>query len=214
MTIWTAIVMRDVRRAFGQGGVVMPLVFILLVATLFPFAIGPDQKTLARIGGGILWVAAVLAALLPMDRLIAPDLESGVIDQMAVRGIPDTVVTSAKLVAHWLTFGPVVMVAALPASALLKISDTTLMQLELGLLIGTPGLAALGLIGAGLTAGLRNVGALSGLLVLPLAIPILIFGGGSLSGKGGGLYLLSATSLLLVAIAPFAVAAALKGLRD
>jgi heme exporter protein B len=213
MRVWLSLMLRDLRLAFGSGGAVLPLVFIVLVATLFPFAIGPDASTLARVGGGVIWVAALLGALLPMDRLIAPDLDAGVMDQIAVRGIPDSVYASAKLVAHWLSFGPVVMIAALPASALLKLPGTVLAQLQWGLLIGTPGLAALGLMGAALTAGLRGGGALAGLLVLPLAVPILIFGGGSLSGKGGGLYLLGGSSLLLVAIAPFAVAAALKGQR-
>jgi heme exporter protein B len=206
---------RDLARAFRSGGIALPVAFFLLVATLYPFAVGPDGSLLAKTGGGVLWVAALLAALLPVDRLIAPDVESGVLDQLAVRGIADEVVAIAKVIAHWLGFGPALMLAALPAAALLRLDSATLMTVEIGLLLGTPGLAALGVMIASLTSGLRGASALTGLLMLPLAIPILIFGAGSLGPAGiGGLKLLAAASLLLVAIAPFATGAALRGLRD
>lgn len=205
----------DVARAFRSGGIALPVAFFLLVATLYPFAVGPDGPLLAKTGGGVLWVAALLAALLPVDRLIAPDVESGVLDQLAVRGIADEIVAIAKVSAHWLGFGPALMVAAIPAAALLRLDGETLVTVEIGLLLGTPGLAALGVMIASLTIGLRGATALTGLLMLPLAIPILIFGAGSLGPSGvGGLKLLAASSLLLVAIAPFATGAALRGLRD
>lgn len=209
------LIWRDVTRAFRSGGIALPVAFFLLVATLYPFAVGPDGPLLAKTGGGVLWVAALLAALLPVDRLIAPDVESGVLDQLAVRGIADEIVAIAKVIAHWLGFGPALMVAAIPAAALLRLDGPTLMTVEIGLLLGTPGLAALGVMIASLTSGLRGATALTGLLMLPLAIPILIFGAGSLGPSGvGGLKLLAAASLLLVAIAPFATGAALRGLRD
>ncbi len=209
------LIWRDVTRAFRSGGIALPVAFFLLVATLYPFAVGPDGPLLAKTGGGVLWVAALLAALLPVDRLIAPDVESGVLDQFAVRGIADEVVAIAKVIAHWLGFGPALMIAAIPAAALLRLDGTTLMTVEIGLLLGTPGLAALGVMIASLTSGLRGATALTGLLMLPLAIPILIFGAGSLGPSGvGGLKLLAAASLLLVAIAPFATGAALRALRD
>jgi heme exporter protein B len=213
VTGWRSILLRDLRAAMGQG-VAVPVVFFLLVATLYPFAVGPDGAILSRTGGGVLWVAALLAALLPVDRLVAPDSESGVLDQYAVRGIDDATVALAKLVAHWLSFGPPLMLAAVPAAALLRLDGATLARLEGGLLLGTPGLAALGLLAASLTAGLRGAGALAGLLVLPLAVPLLIFGAGSLAGSIGALHLLTASSLLLVALSPFAIAAALKALRE
>ncbi len=214
MRPFARLVARDFARALASGGIVLPVAFFLMVATLYPFAVGPDGALLARTGGGVLWVAALLAALLPVDRLIAPDAESGVLDQLAVRGIVDEVVALAKMVAHWLGFGPALMLATVPAAALLHLSSETLAVLEIGLLIGTPGLAALGLMTAALTSGLRGAAALSGLLMLPLAIPILIFGAGSLGTSGvGGLKLLAAASLLLVAMAPFAAGAALRGLR-
>lgn len=209
------LIWRDVTRAFRSGGIALPVAFFLLVATLYPFAVGPDGPLLAKTGGGVLWVAALLAALLPVDRLIAPDVEGGVLDQLAVRGIADEIVAIAKVIAHWLGFGPALMVAAIPAAALLRLDGATLMTVEIGLLLGTPGLAALGVMIASLTSGLRGATALTGLLMLPLAIPILIFGAGSLGPSGvGGLKLLAAASLLLVAIAPFAAGAALRGLRE
>lgn len=210
-----ALIWRDLARAFRTGGIALPVAFFLLVATLYPFAVGPDGPLLAKTGGGVLWVAALLAALLPVDRLIAPDVESGVLDQLAVRGIADEIIATAKIIAHWLGFGPALMLAAIPAAALLRLDGPTLMTVEIGLLLGTPGLAALGVMIASLTSGLRGASALTGLLMLPLAIPILIFGAGSLGPSGiGGLKLLAAASLLLVAIAPFATGAALRGLRE
>jgi heme exporter protein B len=209
------LIMRDLARAVRTGGVLLPVVFFLLVATLYPFAVGPDGPLLAKTGGGVLWVAALLAALLPVDRLIAPDVESGVFDQLAVRGVADEMVALAKIIAHWLGFGPALMLAAIPAAALLRLDGATLRTVEIGLALGTPGLAALGVMIASLTSGLRGASALTGLLMLPLAIPILIFGAGSLGVSGvGGLKLLAASSLLLCAIAPFATGAALRGLRE
>jgi heme exporter protein B len=210
------LVLRELRLAASGGHAVLPLIFFLLVATLFPFAVGPDPALLARTGGGILWTAALLAALLPVDRLVEPDRASGVLDQLAVRGIPEEMVALAKLAGHWLSFGPLLMLAALPAAALMKLPEAILWKLELGLLAGTPGLAALGLIVAALTSGLRTTSALAGLLMLPLAVPILIFGAGMIEPGGGegALKLLAAVSLLLVAIAPFAAGAAMRAARD
>jgi heme exporter protein B len=191
------LIVRDFTRSFANNGIVLPVIFFLMVATLYPFAIGPDGPLLARTGGGVLWVAALLAALLPVDRLVAPDASNGVLDQFAVRGITDEIVALAKLCAHWLGFGPALMLAAVPAAGLLRLDETTFWTVEVGLLLGTPGLAALGL------------------MMLPLAIPILIFGAGSLAPSGvGGLKLLAAASLLLVGIAPFAAGAAMRALRE
>ena len=212
--IW-ALISRDLGRAWRGGGIALPVAFFLLVATLYPFAVGPDGVLLARTGGGVLWVAALLAALLPVDRLIAPDAASGILDQLTLRGIGEEVMVVAKVAAHWLGFGPALMLACLPAAALLRLSGDTLMLVELGLLLGTPGLAALGVMIASLTVSLRGASALTGLLMLPLAIPLLIFGAGSLGPAGvGGLKLLAATSLLLFAIAPFAGGAAIRASRE
>ena len=213
--VFIRLIIRDLSRALASGGMAMPIVFFLLVATLYPFAVGPDAQLLARNGGGMLWVAALLAALLPADRLIAPDADSGVLDQLAVRGISDEIVVTAKMVAHWIGFALPLMLAAIPASALLNLDSTLLSKLEIGLLLGTPGLAALGVLVASLTDGLKGTSALTGLLMLPLAIPILIFGAGSLAATdSGALKLLAAASLLLVALTPFAGGAAIRAGRE
>jgi heme exporter protein B len=215
VSVFIRLVARDLSRAFASGGIAMPVVFFLLVATLYPFAVGPDGALLARSGGGMLWVAALLAALLPVDRLVAPDAVSGVLDQLAVRGVSDEVVVTSKMLAHWIGFALPLMLAALPASALLNLDSAVLTKLELGLLLGTPGLAALGVLVASLTTGLKGTSALTGLLMLPLAIPILIFGAGSLAPiDGGALKLLAAASLLLVALTPFAGGAAIRAGRE
>ena len=212
----SALVLRELRLAVAGGHAFLPLIFFLLVATLFPFAVGPDAALLARTGGGMLWTAALLAALLPVDRLVEPDRAAGVLDQLAVRGVAEESLALAKLAGHWLSFGPPLMLAALPASALMKLPGEVLLRLELGLLVGTPGLAALTLMVSALTAGLRGTGALAGLLMLPMAVPLLIFGAGLVEqgSDSGALKLLGAVSLLLVAAAPFVVGAAIRATRD
>ncbi|MFS0848275.1 heme exporter protein CcmB [Novosphingobium panipatense] len=212
-----ALLRRDLGRLLlgGRGGgPLLPVLFFLSVAMLYPFAVGPDAPLLARTGGGVIWVAALLAAILPLDRLVEPDIELGVFDQWALRGISEELVIAVRVLAHWLSFGPPLMLAAFPAAALLGLDGATLRMVELGLLAGTPGLAALGVTVAALTAGLRGGAALAGLLVIPMAVPVLIFGAGSL-GTGGesGLALAGASSLVLIAIAPFAGAAAVRAAR-
>jgi heme exporter protein B len=210
-----ALIRRDVSRTLRSGGLWMPLAFLLLIAALFPFAVGPDATVLGRTGGGLLWIAALLASLLPIDRLIEPDRDSGVLDQLVVRGHGEETILIAKLIAHWLSFGPPLLIAALPAAALLKLDLSAILILEAGLALGTPGLAALALLVAALTTGLKSSGALAGLLVLPLAIPLLIFGAGSLSLAGvGALKLVAACSLVLIVMAPIAGGAALRMGRD
>jgi heme exporter protein B len=197
-----------------RGGAMLPLVFFLAVATLFPFGVGPDPKLLARTGGGVIWVAALLAAILPLDRLIEPDVELGMFDQWALRGIGEEWIVAVRVLAHWLSFGPLLMVAALPAAALLGLDAATVRTVELGLLAGTPGLAAVGVMVAALTSGLRGGAALAGLLVIPLAVPLLVFGAGSLAPGGEtGVALTAAVSLVLLAIAPFAGGAAVRAAR-
>ncbi|MBT2187240.1 heme exporter protein CcmB [Sphingobium nicotianae] len=210
-----AIILRDLGRAFRSGGAWLPLAFLLLIAALFPFAVGPNATLLAQTGGGLLWIAALLASLLPIDRLIEPDRESGVIDQLVLRGAGEGSIVLAKGIAHWLSFGPPLLVAALPAGALLKLAPETLQTVMIGLALGTPGLAALAILVAALTAGLRGSGALTGLLVLPLAVPILIFGAGALQfGGGSALKMVAACSLFLCVAAPIAGGAALRAGRE
>lgn len=210
----TAMILRDLRRAWTGGGLLWPVAFFLLVATLFPFAVGPDAALIGRIGGGVIWAAALLAALLPVERLVAPDVEAGVIDQYAVRGVPLALVAFAKTVAHWLGFAPPLMLAAIIAAALFDLPAATLLRVEAGLLVGTPGLAALAVATSALVTGLRGGGGVAGLVMLPLAIPLLIFGAGSLDTGVGALKLLGAVSLLLTAGAPWIAAAAIRAGMD
>ncbi|MBC2663963.1 heme exporter protein CcmB [Novosphingobium flavum] len=214
--LW-ALLRRDVALLLlggRRGGTMLPLLFFLAVAMLFPFAVGPDPKLLARTGGGVIWVAALLAAILPLDRLVEPDLDAGMFDQWALRGMSEEWTIAVRVVAHWLSFGPLLMLATLPASALLGIDAAAFRTVELGLLVGTPGLAALGVTVAALTAGLRGGAALSGLLVIPLAVPLLVFGAGSLAtGGDSGIALTAAVSLVLLALAPFAGGAAVRAGR-
>lgn len=212
MNALARLVARDLRLAWSGGGIVNPVAFFLLVAILFPFAIGPDAALLARVGGGVIWAAALLAALLPVERLIGPDAEAGVFDQLSVRGFSMSGVAAARMLAHWLAFAPPLMLAAVVAAGLLGLPGATLGRVELGLLIGTPGLAALAVATSALIAGLRGAGALAGLLMLPLAVPLLIFGGGALDPAAGvgALKLLGAVSLVLVAGAPFVAGAAMR----
>jgi len=201
-----ALIVRDARRGFA-GAEWLPIAFFLLVAALVPFAIGPDARVLARIGPGVLWIAALTAALLPIERLIEPDRADGVLDQLTLYGAAEESIAFGKTVAHWLTFAPLLLVAAVPASALLALDGRSLASTELALLIGTPGLASLAVAVAAVTAGLPRAGSLAGLLLLPLAVPLLIFG-------AADAYLLEgAISLLLTAGAPFVAGAAIRAGR-
>ena len=216
--LWT-IFRRDlvllVQGAPGRGGAALPLLFFLAVAMLYPFAVGPDARLLARTGAGVIWVAALLAAILPLDRLVEPDLEAGFFDQWALRGISEELLMLLRILAHWLSFGVPLMLAAPLAAGLLGLDGAQFWTVELGLLLGTPGLAAIGVTIAALTAGLRAGAALGGLLAIPLAVPLLIFGAGSLQPSGeGGLLLLAASSIAALAIAPFAAAGAIRAGRE
>lgn len=201
-----ALILRDGRRGF-TGTAWLPIAFFLLVAALVPFAIGADAQLLARVGSGILWIAALTAALLPIERLVEPDRSDGLFDQLLLRGVAEESIAFAKIAAHWLTFAPLLLLAAIPASALLAMDGTSLARTELALLIGTPALAALAVAVAAVTAGLPRAGALAGLLLLPLAVPLLIF------GAAQALLLEAAVSRLLTAGAPFVAGAAIRAAR-
>jgi heme exporter protein B len=207
------LVLRDLRRAFA-GSALLPILFFLLVAALMPFAVGPDARLLARVGPGLLWAAALTASLLPMERLIEPDRTSGHLDQLALAGLRMEEVALARIVAHWLGFGPPLLIAAFPASALLGMPAEALERTLLTLAIGTPGLAALAVAVASITAGLRQASALGALLLLPLAIPLLIFAASAAGDpRAGALQLEAAVSLFLVVGAPFVAGAALRAAR-
>jgi heme exporter protein B len=207
------LIAREARRGLS-GPAWLPVAFFLLVATLVPFSVGPDARLLGRIAGGILWIAALTAALLPIERLIEPDRADGVLDQLAIRGIADESVAAAKIAGHWLAFGPLLLASAVLGALLLRLPPDQLPRLLIALAIGSLGLAALAVAVAALTAGLARAGALAGLLLLPLAIPLLIFGAAaSGDANSGALLLEGAIALLLVAGSPFVAGAAIRASR-
>lgn len=214
MKSFISLVMREIRLAWTGGGLWLPVIFYLAVATLYPFVTGPDKVLLARTGGGILWIAALLSTLLPIERLILPDRQAGVLDQLAIRGWSDELVASVKIAGQLVAFAIPLLLASIIASALIGLPEAKLITLLLGLAIALPALAGLSVTISALTAGLNGASALGGLLFIPLAIPILIFGAGTLSDDpGNAMQLLAATSLVIAALSPFAAGAALRAGR-
>jgi heme exporter protein B len=212
-----AVVRRDLQLAWRRpGDVLNPLFFFAIVSTLFPLAVGPDAEQLAQNGPGVLWMAALLAALLSLNSLFLNDYEDGTLEQLLLSPQPLPMLALAKSVAHWLVSGlPLVLVSPLIAMSFqMPARATTVMMLTLAL--GTISLSLLGSIGAGLTVGLNRGNALLSLLILPLAMPILIFGARTVSlaaagdAASAGLYFLGAYCMLALTLAPFATAAALK----
>lgn len=214
MKAFVALVAREVRLAWIGGGLWLPVVFYLAVATLFPFVTGPDKALLARTGGGILWIAALLATLLPIERLILPDRQSGVLDQLALRGWSDELVATAKIAGQIVAFALPLLLATIVGSALIGLPEAQLGTLLLGLALALPALSGLSVMIAALTAGLSGASALGGLLLVPITIPLLIFGAGTLAeDPGNAMQLLAATSLAITALSPFAAGAALRAGR-
>ncbi len=206
--MFVTLLRRDLLAIARSPALWLPVMFFVLAAALFPFAVGPDARLLARIAPGIIWVSALLASLLPVETLLAPDVEDGSIDQLVARGIALELVCAARIIAHWIGFA-VPLLAALPvAGVLLGLSAGDGTRIAIALALGTPALASLAVVAAALTAGLKGGGALAGLIVLPLALPVLIFGVGS--DVAGAFRLLAAASLVALAVGPFAAAAALR----
>lgn len=211
-----ALLKRDVQLAVRTGGgAALALGFFAAVVTLVPLGIGPDLKLLSRVGAGILWVSAVLAALLALDRLFQADYEDGGLDQLALSTLSLEMMSLAKMMAHWLVTGLPLTLLAGVMSIFFALSPAAVGVLCLSLLIGTPAISAIGGIGAGLTLSLRRGGLILPLIVLPLLSPAVIFGSSAvlivLDGlSNGALPLLSAFSVFVVALSPFAAAAAVR----
>lgn len=212
-----ALLVRDLRLAFrAGGGFGLGLAFFLIVLMLVPFGIGPESGLLGRIAPGFLWIAALLATLLSLDRIFQLDYEDGTLDLLATSPLPLESIVLAKSIAHWLTTGLPLSLAAPLLGLLLNLPLQTLPMLAASLLIGTPALSLLGAFGAALTVGLRRGGLLLSLLVLPLYIPTLILGARVVVQTASGLeantplVFLSALSLFTLALIPFAAAAALR----
>ena len=212
-----AIVRRDLLLVWKRpGDVLNPLFFFAMVATLFPLAVGPSAEQLQLSGPGVLWVAALLATLLSLNSLFLSDYEDGSLEQMLVSSVPLPALALGKSVAHWLANGLPLVIAAPLIAITYQMSFSAIAVLMATLLLGTISLSLLGSIGAALTVGLHRGTALLSLLVLPLAMPILIFGARTVSlvaagdGIAGGLYFLGAYAMLILSIGPFATAAALR----
>jgi len=211
------IVRKELLGAFRQqSDILNPIWFFVIVVTLFPLGIGTDPALLARIAPGIIWVAALLAALLSFERLFKDDFIDGSLEQMMLAPQPLTWLVSAKVFAHWLLTGlPILLVSPLLA-VFLSLQENTFWALFLTLLIGTPILSLLGSIGVALTIGLRKGGVLLSLIMLPLSIPILIFSTMAIDAATFGqsyiglLALLGAMLVAAITLAPFAIAASLR----
>jgi heme exporter protein B len=218
MNALAALLVRDMRVAVRLGGgALIGVLFFLTVVTLVPFAIGPDLVLLARIGPAILWLGALLASLLALDRLIAADYEDGSLDVILMARAPLELALAVKALAHWLTTGLPLVIAAPLLGLLLNLEPMATGAVALTLLVGTPALTFIGLIGAGLTVALRRGGLLLAVLILPLTIPVLIFGVASANAVivgpmsfGTPFTMLCALTLISAVIGPFAAAAALR----
>ena len=217
-----ALLVRDVKLAWREGGAIgVALGFYLVVVVLMPFGLGPDLNLLARIAPGMLWVALLLAALLSADRIFHNDYEDGTLDVLTTGPLPLPLVAAIKSLAHWLTTGVPLALMAPVLGLLLNLPLDAMPLLVLTMLAGTPAVSFVAAIGASLTLGLRRSGLLLALLVLPLYVPVLIFGVSTVSmaivGPGSPwppFLMLCALSLASIVLAPFAAAAALRtGLR-
>ncbi|MBY6265799.1 heme exporter protein CcmB [Azospirillum sp. 412522] len=217
MSRFLRLVARDLRLALRQGSdATIAVMFFVLCVVLFPFGVGPEPNILARIAAGVIWVAALLASLLSLERLFQTDYEDGSLELLSLSSLPLEATVLAKTLAHWLVTGVPLIVAAPLLAVLLNMDSEGFGVLVLTLTLGTPILSLIGAIGAALTLGARRGGVLLSLLILPLYIPVLIFGAGAIDAAINGLtprpHLLLLAGILAAALplAPWAGAAALR----
>lgn len=215
-TIW-ALIRRDVTLGMrASGGAALSAAFFVLIVILVPFGLGPQLSALQSAAPGLFWIAALLATLLGLERIIQPDTEDGTIDLIRVSPIPLELACLAKIAAHWLTSGLMITLIAPALSPLLNLAQSAVPVLAISLLIGTPALSAIGTAAAALGASVQRGGLILALLALPLNIPFLIFGATAVSQAQGGddpaqaLLLLGAASLITLIVGSFAAAAALR----
>jgi heme exporter protein B len=221
MTGFRAVLARELRLSLRHGADTLgALLFFLLTAALFPLAIGPAPETLGRIAPGIIWVCALLAALLPLDRLFGADFDDGSLDQLLLCGLPAGGIAAAKAAAHWLVTGLPLLLAAAPLAVMLRLPDDAIPALLAGLLPGTLLLSLFGTTVAAIVLGARRGGVLLPILVLPLITPVLIFGVAAADAASGGLspgpHLLLLAALLAAALplCPLAAGAALRSAAE
>lgn len=212
-----ALLRRDLMLAFRhRGELANPLLFFVIVVTLFPLGVGPESATLSRIAPGILWVAALLASLLSLETIFRSDFDDGSLEQMLLSPHPAALLAATKVLVHWLVTGvPLILLSPL-LGVLLHLPGDAMGALLASLALGTPVLSLVGAIGVALTVGLRRGGILLALLILPLYTPVLIFGASAVANAAAGLpvagqlYLLAALLILALTLAPLAIAAALR----
>ncbi len=217
MQAMLTIVRRELLIAFRrQADILNPLWFFIIVITLFPLSIGPDPNLLARIAAGIVWVAALLSALLSLERLFKDDFQDGSLEQMMLMPVPLSLVVISKVIAHWLLTGlPLIIISPLLA-VLLSLDFSVWLAVVLTLLVGTPTLSFIGAIGVALTVGLQKGGVLLSLLILPLYVPILIFATSAIDAAdlgmpfNGQLAIMAAMFVGSLTLTPFAISAALR----
>jgi heme exporter protein B len=217
MTGFWHLVQRDLLLARRQGASsLLGVAFFVIAVSLFPFAVGPDPVVLASIGAGIIWVAALLATLLSLDRLFQADFEDGSLDNLVLTGQPVAMLVLAKTTAHWLTTALPLIIASPLLAMFMALPVDVFATLVISMFVGTPALSLIGAVGAALTVGMRRGGVLMSLLVLPLYIPVLIFGVGAMGAammgqdSASALMLLGAISLFTLVLAPLGAAAALR----
>ncbi|MEN8213149.1 MAG: heme exporter protein CcmB [Pseudomonadota bacterium] len=220
MSVWQAfieLIKRDLRLAMRRRAeIANPLLFFVMVIVLFPLGVGAEPNLLERMSAGVVWVAALLAALLTLDSIFRSDFEDGTLEQLLLSAQPLSVMVLAKVTAHWLVTGlPLLLIAPL-LGMLLGLKQEAMGTLMLSLLLGTPVLSLIGAIGVALTVGLRRAGVILSLLVLPLYVPVLIFGAAAVDAAASGLpvsgqlYILAAFLAMALSLAPVAAAAALR----
>ncbi len=215
--VMLTIVRRELLIAFRrQADILNPLWFFIIVITLFPLSIGPDPNLLARIAPGIVWVAALLSALLSLERLFKDDFQDGSLEQMMLMPVPLPLIVISKVMAHWLLTGlPLILISPLLA-ILLSLNFSVWLAVVITLLIGTPTLSFIGAIGVALTVGLQKGGVLLSLLILPLYVPILIFATSAIDAAdlgmpfNGQLAIMAAMFVGALTLTPFAISAALR----
>lgn len=218
MTAFWGMLLRELRLSVRHGADTLAAVlFFVLAGALFPLAIGPAPETLARMAPGIVWVCALLAALLPLDRLFGADFDDGSLDQLLLSGLPASAVAAVKALAHWLATGVPLLLAAGPLAVMLQLDPAVVPILLAGLVPGTLVLSLFGTLGAAVVLGARRGGVLLPLLVLPLAMPVLIFGAAATEAAAAGetprphLLLLAAVLAGALPLCPLAAGAALRG---
>ena len=212
-----ALMKRDLLLAFRhRGELANPLLFFFMIVTLFPLGVSPEVVLLRKIAPGVIWIAALLAALFSLESLFRSDFEDGALEQMLMSPQPLSVLVLAKVLAHWLVSGLPMLLLAPLLGLLLAMPEPAILALELTLVIGTPLLSLIGAIGVALTVGLRRGGVLLTLLIMPLYIPVLIFATNAVTAAAAGMpiagqiYFLASLLVLALTLAPLAIAAALR----